>query len=95
MRMAAEPSSLVKTREALRIQARSGGICAATPPVPASGSRVPSARDHEVGESTDRDAAARGDVRSERREVDRWANVAAGSPRKRGQWRRHQSGPPG
>ena len=58
MRMAAGPSSPVETREAPLIQARSGGICAATPPEPASGSRVPSARNHEVGESTDRDAAA-------------------------------------
>ena len=60
MRMAAGPSSLVETREALLIQVRSGGICAATPPEPAcGGGRVPPAGDRQVGEpAAKRDAAA-------------------------------------
>jgi hypothetical protein len=95
MRMAAGPSSLAEIPEALFAPLRSGGKCVATPPEPACGGGVSRTGDRPPREPTDRGAAARGDVRSERRELDRCANVAAGSPRKRGQWPRHQSGPPG
>ena len=95
MYMAAGPSSLVETPEALLISLRSGGVGGPVPAEPERSGGLRAAGDREVGESGYWQATARGDVRSERRELDRWHNIAKGSPRRRGEWRRHQSGPPG
>ena len=59
MRMAAEPSSLVETPDALLIRMRSGGICAGIPPEPACGGGVSRTGDRPPREPTDRGAAAR------------------------------------
>lgn len=58
MRMAAGPSSLAETPEALLIQARAGGVRAAAPPDPSCGG-VSRTGDRPPREPTDRGAAER------------------------------------
>ena len=52
MRMAAGPSSLVETPEALLISLRSGGLRGPTPPEPQGGGRLLAAGDRAPGETT-------------------------------------------
>ena len=66
MRMAAGPSSLVETREALLSPLRQGGLCAAAPAEPQSGGRLLAARDRQARESAKWDTAARANVSSDR-----------------------------
>lgn len=58
MRMAAGPSSLAETPEALLSPVRQGGLRGAAPAEPAGGGRLPAARDRQVGEPAQWDAAA-------------------------------------
>ena len=63
MRMAAGPSSLVETREALLAQVRQGGLCSAAPAEPQDGGRLLAARDRSAGEpAPERDAAERAEA---------------------------------
>ena len=62
MRMAAGPSSLVETPEALLIGVRSGGLRGPASAGSESGGGLPSARDRSIGESGHRDAAARAEA---------------------------------